>query len=225
MDRILLVEDDASVADIIRGYVLSDERYAVEWAQNAQQALQIARGGCDLILLDIMLPDVDGLALCASFRQTLFCPILFVSSLDDERTIVRALQLGGDDYIVKPFKAAVLLAKIEANLRRLRNSFAAAVEEKGALALDENTHTLKKLGGVVYLSPTEFYIMQFFMRNPRRTLELEEIFRAIWQQPSYGDVRTVPVHIRNLRKKIEDDPDNPRYIKTIKRIGYWFENV
>ncbi len=227
MEKILLVEDDPLVADIISDYIHMDARYEVCWTDSPARALEIAHQGFSLILLDIMLPGMDGLELCHRFRRTLYCPILFISSLDDEQTIVRALQLGGDDYLVKPFNAAVLLAKIDAHLRRMHNDFPALEPDArtGELWLCSQDHTVHTPTGQAYLSPTEYRLLQFLFHNPRRVLELEEIYRAIWDRPSCGDVRTVPVHVHNLRKKIEPEPNAPRYIKTVKRIGYCFDDA
>ena len=225
MARILLVEDDSALSEIIRFYLTKGERpYDVTWAQTAQEAIEAAPKGFDLILLDIMLPDLDGLSLCTRLRRILYCPIIFISSLDDDDTIVRALHLGGDDYLAKPFKCPVLLAKIEAHLRRAQGGMLPPeILEAGELRLSVNDHTVEKNGEAIYLSPTEFQILLFFMTNRGRVVDLEEVYQAVWQKPSLGDVRTVPVHVGNLRKKIEDSPAEPRYIKTVKRIGYRFD--
>lgn len=227
MEKILLVEDDPIVAEIIIEYIRSDGRYEVLWADEAETALEMASQGASIILLDIMLPGMDGMTLCQRLRRTLYCPIIFISSLDDEETIVKALQLGGDDYLVKPFRAPVLVAKIDAHLRRMNNDFSVLAPEsqQGELQLSAEDHTVRTPAGQVYLSPTEFRLLRFFLGNSRRVLELEEIYQAIWERPSLGDVRTVPVHVYNLRKKIEPDPNRHRYIKTIKHVGYWFESA
>lgn len=227
MEKILLVEDDPVVADIIQEYIRSDVKYEVFWAKSSEQALELVHQGFSIILLDIMLPGINGIELCRQFRQTLYCPIIFISSLDDEQTIVKALQLGGDDYLTKPFKAAVLMAKIEAQLRRMYNNFPTldSTAHQGEIWLSSADHTVYSPTGQHYLSPTEFRLLQFLFQNKRRVLELEEIYQAIWDNPSLGDVRTVPVHIYNIRKKIEPDLNRPRYIKTIKRIGYWFDDT
>ncbi len=224
MHRVLLVEDDHNIADIVQFYLSKDEEYKVKWVENSQDALSAADERVDVILLDIRLPGMDGMELCAQLRRRLYCPIIFISCLDDEETIVRALRLGGDDYLVKPFKCSVLLARIEANLRRMQRSNPRVEEviHTGELTLNTNTHTVQKGKETVYLSPTEFQILFFLMRNSGIVMELEEIYYFIWQRPSYGDVRTVCVHVSNLRKKIEDDPTNPKCIKTVRKIGYMF---
>ncbi|AFL99095.1 MULTISPECIES: response regulator transcription factor [Desulfitobacterium] len=226
MHRILLVEDDPTIAEIIQFYLAKNQEYHVQWVKNAQEALSAANEQVGAILLDIRLPGMDGMEICAQLRRRLYCPIIFISCLDDEETIVKALRLGGDDYLVKPFKCPVLLARIEANLRRMQRSNP-RVEDmlySGELALNTNTHTVQKGNDRVYLSPTEFQILYFLMRNKGIVLELEEIYYFIWQRPSYGDVRTVCVHVSNLRKKIEEDPLKPKYIKTVRKIGYMFND-
>lgn len=226
MHHVLLVEDDPTIADIIQFYLAKNQEYDVQWVKNAQEALAAANEQVDLILLDIRLPGIDGMEICAQLRRRLYCPIIFISCLDDEDTIVRALRLGGDDYLVKPFKYPVLLAHIEANLRRVQrgNPRGSELLYSGDLILNTNTHTVQKGNQEVYLSPTEFQILYFLMRNKGTVLELEEIYYFIWQRPSYGDVRTVSVHVSNLRKKIEEDPLNPQYIKTVRKIGYKFND-
>jgi len=227
MEKILLIEDDPTVAEIIQEYIRKDGKYEVSWTDSSERALETAHQDFSLILLDIMLPGMDGMELCQRLRRTLYCPIVFISSLDDEQTIVKALQLGGDDYLVKPFGAAVLIAKIDALLRRMRNDFPALEPETqdGDLRISCQDHTVLTPFGQAYLSPTEFRLLQFLFNNRKRVLELEEIYQAIWERPSFGDVRTVPVHVCNLRKKIEQEPNRPRYLKTVKRIGYWFDDA
>jgi len=220
----LLIEDDPSIAEIIGFFIKNEPKYSLHWCATAKDALAVAKEGFDVILLDIMLPDIEGLSLCVELRRELYCPIIFISSLDDENTIVKALQLGGDDYLVKPFKCPVLLAKIDAHLRRMAAPAPAAPEPCRTLRLDANTHTVEKNGEKIYLSPTEYELMAFFMSHPGRIVELEELYQAVWRKPSFGDVRTVPVHVGNLRKKIEDNYKEPRFIKTVKRIGYVFED-
>ena len=174
--------------------------------------------------MDIMLPDQDGLSLCEELRKTMFCPIIFISCLSDDETVIRALNMGGDDYLIKPFQAPVLLARIEANLRRCARSNTRDTEtfRVGALHLDPALRTVTKNGEPVTLSPTEYELLHFFMRNPGRFIRFEELYSAVWQRPSMGDLRTLFVHIAHLRQKIEDDPSHPNYIRTYMRDGYIF---
>jgi DNA-binding response OmpR family regulator len=155
----------------------------------------------------------------------MFCPIIFISCLDDDETIVKSLNYGGDDYLVKPFTGPVLIARLDANLRRsnrmaIRNNTDIVV---GDISLDCGKHIVHKGNTEIYLSPTEFDILYFMMNHRGEILEMETIYYFVWHGPSCGDVRTISVHVSNLRKKIEDYPNNPIHIKTIRRLGYQFD--
>ena len=226
MPRILIIEDDPEIVELIVFYLRNNHDYRLKSAFNAAQALTILEiDTFDLILLDIMLPGLDGIDLCAQLRRNTFCPIIFISSLDDEETIVRALNMGGDDYIVKPFTSSILIARMEANLRRASRMAVreAEVISVGELSLDCGSHTVSKEGKTIYLTPTEFEILYFMMLHKGEILEMEAIYYFVWHKPSCGDVRTISVHVSNLRKKIEDNPNNPIHIKTVRRLGYRFD--
>jgi len=222
MTRILLVEDDLEICEILQFYLLEKEDYHVTVAHSAEQALPLIRmRKFDLVLLDIMLKGMDGIDFCRELRKTSYCPVIFISCINDDETIIRALNMGGDDYLVKPFQASVLVARIEANLRRVRMTH----EEKsqimvGELALDAATHTITKNGTVLMLSPTEYEILYFLMMNKGRFVSFDEIYQAVWQRSSLGDVRALFVHISHLRQKIETNPSQPLYIRTHMRGGY-----
>lgn len=224
MSNVLIVEDDLQICEILEFYLMQSSGYCVTVAHSAEESLKvIEQNSFEIILLDIMLPGMDGIKLCEKLREHVFCPIIFISCLNDDDTVVRAMNMGGDDYIIKPFRAPVLLARIDACLRRsrmqYRGSNAVTVRD---IVLDPSSHAVKKHGGTITLSPTEYQILDFLMRNCGRFVSFDEIYEAVWQKPSLGDVRTLFVHIRNLRKKIEDDPANPYYIKTHLRDGYIF---
>ena len=200
MTQILLVEDDLEICEILQFYLLKQSNYNVTVAHSSKEARMLTGlRNYDLILMDIMLPDQDGLSLCEELRKTMFCPI-------------------------KPFQAPVLLARIEANLRRCARSNTRDAEtfRVGALHLDPALRTVTKNGEPVTLSPTEYELLHFFMRNPGRFIRFEELYSAVWQRPSMGDLRTLFVHIAHLRQKIEDDPSHPNYIRTYMRDGYIF---
>ncbi|NCB51172.1 MAG: response regulator transcription factor [Clostridia bacterium] len=224
MNNVLIVEDDLQICEILEFYLSQSSGYCVMVAHSAEEALEkIQKGSFEIILLDIMLPGMDGIALCEKLRRHVFCPIIFISCLNDDDTVVRAMNMGGDDYIIKPFRAPVLLARIDACLRRSRMQYAGNSEiAVRDIVLDPASHAVKKCGLTITLSPTEYQILNFLMRNGGRFVSFDEIYEAVWQKPSLGDVRTLFVHIRNLRKKIEDDPANPYYIKTHLRDGYIF---
>lgn len=226
MYRVLLVEDDKTIAKIIQYYLDQCKVYQVVWAQNAGEALACSRSPVDVILLDIMLPDVDGLELCAKLRERVYCPIIFTSCIDDEDTIVRALEIGGDDYLTKPFNCKVLHARIQANLRRVRMEKRARPHtrlEYRDFAVDIAGHAIEKRGACTPLAPIEFGLLMHLVDNPDRIVTLEELYETVWGKPSFGDVRTVIVHIYNLRKKLEPNPNLPRYIKNVRGKGYIFD--
>lgn len=225
MTNVLLVEDDKEIARIIKYYLGQSESYRVDWVTDASQAWEAARSGYDVILLDIMLPDGDGVDLCAKLREFYHCPILFISCLGDSETIIRALERGGDDYLVKPFDNKVLHAKIQANLRRARAE--AGLGPGGfscpRFSLDAQAHVLRKDGREIQLVSMESRLLAFFMQNPGRYFSAPELYRHIWGKESYGDNRTVTVHIYNLRKKLEDDPSDPKFITNTWGKGYCFD--
>ncbi len=227
MARMLLVEDDEFISRVL-AYFLEEKGHSVACAGTAGEALGLARDEYDVILLDILLPDADGVELCRRLRQWHSCPIIFFSSMDDSETIIRALDAGGDDFLPKPFDNNVLLAHIEANLRRARNEFAEVVPtvmEGGDLRLDVRARQLTQQVREPYqvrLPPMECRLLAFLMEHPGQFFSSEELYRRVWGKDSYGDVRTVLVHIRHLRMKIEEDPNNPTRLRNIWGKGYGF---
>lgn len=209
MTQILLVEDDLEICEILQFYLLKQSNYNVTVAHSSKEARMLTGlRNYDLILMDIMLPDQDGLSLCEELRKTMFCPIIFISCLGDDETVIRALNMGGDDYLIKPFQAPVLLARIEANLRRCARSNTRNAEtfRVGALHLDPALRTVTKNGEPVTLSPTEYELLHFFMRNPGRFIRFEELYSAVWQRPSMGG----PAHaVRAHRASAPEDRGRP----------------
>lgn len=224
MVQILLVEDDLEICEILQFYLLKNPDYSITIAHSAEEALPLVKlRPFELILLDIMLPGRDGLDLCAEFRRTTFCPIIFISCLSDDETVIRALEMGGDDYLVKPFRAPVLLAHIAANLRRYALSPKETLPlQVGELTLDPALHSVQKKGESIALSPTEYELLYYLMRHRDRFIGFDELYQAVWQRPSMGDLRTLFVHITHLRQKIEEDPAHPAYLCTYMRNGYIF---
>ncbi len=224
MHRILLVEDDATIAKIIQYYLSEHKVYEVVWAKNAAEAEAAATPGVDLILLDIMLPDTDGLTLCTRLREKTSCPILFTSCIDSEDTIVSALELGGDDYLTKPFTSKILHARIQANLRRRETQKREARKlAYPDFSIDETGQAIVRGGQRVPLSPIEMELLLYMVDHPGRVITLGEIYEAVWGKKSFGDVRTVIVHVYNLRKKLEPDAGESRYIKNLRGRGYLFD--
>lgn len=223
MTKLLLIEDDLDICEIIH-MNLSNSGYDLVTVHSAPEAFEVIRKeSFDLILLDIMLPGMNGLDICREIRKTNFCPIIFISCLDDESTIINALELGGDDYLVKPFNFKILQARIESILRR--SHLLPVPEETSILTfkdihVDLHKHAVEVRGRAVYLSPFELKILVYLMKNPEKVVPLEELYQNVWGDDSLGDVRTVKVHVSNLRKKLEEVPQHPEYIRTVKRIGY-----
>ena len=224
--RVLLVEDDRVIARIISFYLEQESQYEVVWAKTAGEAMGYAQGEFDVVLLDILLPDVNGIDLCERLREWQDCPVIFVSALDNSDTIVDALRAGGDDFITKPFDNKVLAARIEANLRRASQTkpghFNGTIVS-GGLSLDPNRRVVTKAGVEIHLSPQESQILSLLMESPGRFFGAKEVYRRVWGKDSYGETRNVIVHIHNLRKKIESDPVCPRYIKNVWGKGYAFD--
>lgn len=225
MVNVLLVEDDLENCEILKHYLEKSGSYRTTIVHDAQQAIESVRqADFDLILLDIMLPGIDGIDLCIQLRKILYCPIIFISCLDDDETIVRALRMGGDDYLTKPFRYPVLQAHMESVLRRMQLGNAPVPENLrlGEWLLLPQENKLIKDQEELYLSPTEYAILSYLINNRDKVLKFEEIYQHIWKKPSYGDLRTVFSHVKNLRKKIETDPANPQLIRTVPRVGYLF---
>jgi len=223
--RVFLIEDDPLVAKVIFYYLEQAETYQVIWAKTGGEAFANARDSYDVILLDILLPDVDGIDLCARLREWHDCPIIFISCLDGSDTIVRALEHGGDDFLVKPFDNKVLVARIQANLRRYNKNLQPTQNmlECEGFTLDANRHVVVKVEGEIKLSGTEFKVLSFLMQNNCKYFTPKELYLKIWGEKSYGDTRTVIVHIHNIRKKIEKDSENPRFLKMEWGKGYYFD--
>ena len=223
MVRVLLIEDDPAISDITRYFLSAQPGYSVTCARTGGEALSCARDSFDVIIMDILLPDTDGISLCRTLRQWHHCPILFSSALDDSDTIVRAMQMGGDDFIAKPYDNKVLLARIEANLRRVRMEAERNHEggfTLGPFTLDDAASQALLSGRPLRLSQMEYRLLSWFLHHPDQYATAEEIYQALWGKDAAGDARTVQVHIHNLRRKIEEDPSNPRYLRSVWGRGY-----
>lgn len=223
MIQILLVEDDKVISDITRYFLESQKQYRVVCARSGGEAMAHAREHFDLIIMDILLPDTNGIDLCRTLRQWHKCPIIFSSCLDDSDTMVRALEMGGDDFIAKPFDNKVLLAKIQANLRRVRMDVEQDISYKqqvGPFHLDSQTHQVMANGRLVKLSQIEYRILAYFLQHPGVYITGAEIYQALWGKDPLGDTRTVQVHIHNLRSKIESNPSEPVFLKSVWGKGY-----
>jgi DNA-binding response OmpR family regulator len=229
-ERILVVEDEPAVARGLE-YGLRIEGFAVLLADTGQDALDIARRkNPHLILLDIRLPDISGFDVCRTLRsEGKRMPILMLTARDEETDKVLGLELGADDYVVKPYSLRELISRIRALLRRAYGDLALPEPAKrmsfGELEIDNERFEVSLADREIQLTPTEFRLLRFLASHPSRPFSREELVEAIWGYESdLGSQRTVDVHIRHLRQKLEDNPVEPCYIHTVRGIGYMFES-
>jgi DNA-binding response OmpR family regulator len=228
-ERILIVEDERAVARGLE-YGLAQEGFAVLWAETGQQALDLARSQSPhLILLDIRLPDISGFDVCRQLRaEGMRQPILMLTARDEELDKVLGLELGADDYVVKPYSLRELISRIRALLRRAYGELAtASIGARlrfGQVEIDLERLQVTRGGRLVPLTPTEFRLLRYLVSHPDRPFSRDELIEAVWGYASdVGSDRTVDVHIRHLREKLEDDPANPRWLVTVRGVGYKFE--
>jgi DNA-binding response OmpR family regulator len=218
---ILVVDDKASVRDLVREY-LAEQGYRIVTASNGREALYAARHeNPDAILLDIMMPEMDGFQFLQQYRRERSVPVIILTARVEESDAVMGLELGADDYVLKPFRMRELAARVKAVLRRSEppdpNRRPLHV---GDIVLDEATHTVTVRGQVVGLTPTEFNLLGLLLRAPGQVFTREQLADRLAQVGYSGLERTLNVHIRNLRTKIEPDPDQPQYIETVFGVGY-----
>ena len=228
-ERILIVEDERAVARGLE-YGLATEGFTVFLAGTGQQALDLARSrDPHLILLDVRLPDVSGFDVCRQLRaRGMRQPILMLTACDEEVDKVLGLELGADDYVVKPYSLRELISRIRALLRRAYGELAtAAVGDRlrfGEVEIDLERLQVVRRGKVVDLTPTEFRLLRYLVSNPGRPFSRDALIEAVWGYASdLGSDRTVDVHVRHLREKLEDDPADPRWLVTVRGMGYKFE--
>ena len=232
VSKVLVVEDDRTLLDVLK-YNLAKEGYAVVTATDGVQALDAARSEKpDLIALDIMLPKLDGLEVCRILRREMTTPILMLTAKAGETDKVVGLELGADDYMTKPFSMREFLARIKAMLRRVEMMKMAASSAKetipslikvGELEIDFARHKVSRANSVIDLSPKEFDLLAFLVKNREQVFSRDQLLEKVWGYDYTGDTRTVDVHIRWLRQKIETDPTNPRHLLTVRGVGYRFE--
>ena len=223
MKTILVVDDKASVRTLVREY-LTAEGFRVVTAEHGQAALYTARQEKpDLILLDIMMPELDGFAFIQAFRKESDTPVILLTAKLEESDKVIGLELGADDYITKPFGMRELVARIHTVMRRAGQIPHPSTRlQSGEILLDRETHSVTVAGQSVHLTPSEFDLLAFLMDAPGRVFSRLDLLEDLQGTSFEGVARTIDVHIRNLRTKIESDPANPRYIETVFGIGYRF---
>ena len=225
MNRILIVEDELDLANIIKDY-LEKELYEVEICTEGDEAIEIFdKFKPSLVILDLMLPGMNGYEICQNIRIKSTIPILILSAKIDEFDKVKGLNLGADDYITKPFRPRELLARVNAQLRRSQvfNKENLEIIDLENIRIYTKEYKVEKDGRDLDLSRNEFELLMFLSKNPRQVFSREQLYDRIWGFDSYGDLNTVTVTINRLRQKIEDNPKNPKYILTVWGVGYKFE--
>jgi two-component system response regulator RegX3 len=227
MTKVLIVEDEVSFSDAL-AYLLKKESYEVEVAVNGAEAIErFQTFNPDLILLDLMIPEVSGTEVCRVIRSTSQVPIIMLTAKDSEIDKVVGLELGADDYVTKPYSTRELLARMKAVMRR--NSGDSAGLEEGALLtagsvrMDIDKHQVTVNSVAVTFPLKEFELLEFLMRNSGRVLTRSQLIDRVWGNDYFGDTKTLDVHIKRLRAKIEEDPANPKIIHTIRGLGYKLE--
>ncbi|MDA1189137.1 MAG: response regulator transcription factor [Chloroflexi bacterium] len=226
---VLVVEDEVNLLEAVK-YNLQREGFTVLTATDGEQGLELARTGKpDVVVLDVMLPKMDGLEVCRMIRRQSSVPVLMLTAKTQEVDRVVGLELGADDYVSKPFSMRELMARVRALLRRAsapttpRDDGAGAVYSAGNLEVDTSSHIARLNNATLEMKPREFELLSLLMSNKGRALTRDQILERLWGHDYIGDSRTVDVHIRWLREKIEPHPSNPMRIVTIRGVGYRFE--
>ncbi|PSL44562.1 DNA-binding response OmpR family regulator [Salsuginibacillus halophilus] len=227
-NHILIVEDEAEIGELVQDY-LTAEGYKVQLTTNGEEGLkQFKQEEPVLVVLDIMLPNIDGIEVCRQIREVSSVPILMMSAKQAETDKIISLGIGADDYITKPFSPGELVARIKAHLRRYQH-FSRPLEEAnvrvyGDIELRPETFEVYIKGRKVAFTAKEFQLLDHLMSHPGRVYTKEQLYDRIWGQNHLGDVSTVTVYIRKIREKIEEDPSRPNYIQTVWGVGYRFNN-
>lgn len=221
MTRVLVVEDEESYSDPL-AYMLRKEGFEVAVASTGPEALaEFDRAGADIVLLDLMLPGIPGTEVCRRIRATSMVPVIMVSAKDDEVDKVVGLELGADDYVTKPYSPRELVARIRAVLRRgAEPESAPPVLEVGPVRMDVERHVVTVAGVEQRLPLKEFELLEMFLRNPGRVLTRGQLIDRVWGSDYVGDTKTLDVHVKRLRTKIEPDPTEPRLLTTVRGLGY-----
>ncbi|MDQ3716476.1 MAG: response regulator transcription factor [Actinomycetota bacterium] len=225
MTRVLVVEDEESFSDAL-SYMLRREGYEVDIAETGPVALDnYDRHGADIVLLDLMLPGLSGTEVCKALRSRGAVPIIMLTAKDSEIDKVVGLELGADDYVTKPYSGRELLARIKAVLRRRQDiePIDEAALEAGPVRMDVERHTVSVNGGSVSMPLKEFDLLEILLRNSGRVLTRGQLIDRVWGSDYVGDTKTLDVHVKRLRAKVEPDPGRPRHLMTVRGLGYKFE--
>ena len=222
MKKILIIEDEEPLADAL-SYTLSKEGFKVETSHDGAEGLEMfRRDGADLLILDLMLPSLDGLEICRRVRADSSVPIIMVTAKDSELDEIVGLEIGADDYVTKPFNMRTLITRVKTVLRRGHGGPAAAAGVKiecGEIVMDRERHEVSVRGGAVELTPTEYALLEMLMNKQGKVLSRRQMLDGVWGD-YYGSGKTLDVHVRDLREKIEEDPARPACILTVRGTGY-----
>ena len=230
MNNILICDDERDIVSALNIY-LTSEGYSTVEAYNGEQAIAAVReGNIDLILMDVMMPKLDGIRATAKLREEGNIPIILLTAKSEDSDKVLGLNIGADDYITKPFNPIEVIARVKSQLRRYtmlggKAQTEGSVLRNGALMMDDDAKQVTVDGEGVTLTPIEYNILRLLLKNPGRVYSTAQIYELVWNDPAVGSENTVAVHIRHLREKIEIDPANPRYIKVVWGLGYKMEKM
>lgn len=227
MYNILICDDEKDIVSALKIYLTNDE-YELFEAYNGRQALEVLeKNEIHLILLDIMMPELDGIQVLTKMRETKNIPVIFLTAKSEDTDKILGLNLGADDYITKPFNPVELLARVKSQLRRYMVLGSGNVKKStlviGDIELDDMAKCVKHMGEIVNLTPKEYGILRFLMEHPKQVFSPKQIYEQVWDDYAFGNQGTIAVHIRHLREKLEIDPDEPRHIKVVWGQGYKIE--
>lgn len=224
--RILIVEDEASLHEPL-SFLLKREGFDVEVAEDGTEAIEVFdRDGADMVLLDLMLPGIPGSEVCKQIRMTSNVPIIMLTAKDSEVDIIVGLELGADDYVTKPYSTRELLARIRAVLRRseqAENDENDGIVEVNDIRMDVDRHTVTVRGELTQMPLKEFELLEYLLRNAGRVLTRGQLIDRVWGPDYYGDTKTLDVHIKRIRSRIEETPSSPKLLVTVRGLGYRFE--
>lgn len=224
--KILLVDDEKDIVDLMENVLRQDGFQNIQKAYTGMDALEMCREfQPDVIVLDIMLPDIDGIEVCKKIRESSICSILFLSSRNDDIDKILGLSSGGDDYITKPFSPREIVFRIKAQIRRQQYQTTAQTDDKnlvivGTLSLDKDSSRIYKDGKEISLTGREFLLLAYFMENANKIISKDRLYEQVWGESGGICDNTIMVHIRHLREKIEETPSNPKLLITVKGLGY-----
>lgn len=231
MKHILIIEDDKSIAELEKDY-LEINGFSCTIAARGTNGLELALSeDFDLVIIDVMLPGMDGFEVIASLRKKKQTPVIFLSAKSDDISKIKGLGLGADDYMTKPFSIRELTARVKANLRRMSIDMAQSPSDpfntiiSGDLAINTERYEVQKRGKIIDITLREFELLKFLAQQPDKIFTRESLLENVWGYEYYGDVRTVDVTVRRLREKIEDDASLPKYIMTKRGVGYYFNKA